>query len=370
MSKAEQKFVDKPGLKFLFKAGFKPVRLARGPVMLDIEATSLTEQDIRRLQHPLVGGVILFSRHFENREQLARLTRQIHRLRKPRLLIAVDHEGGRVQRFREDGFTRLPSMGRLGEIWMKDPMRAMSLATSVGLVLAAELRACGVDLSFTPVLDLDYGVSQVIGNRSFHRDARVVSMLARALVQGMSMVGMGACGKHFPGHGAVSADSHHEIPVDQRSLSRILKEDAAPYEWLGDMVIPAVMPAHVIYPKVDSLPAGFSSKWIREILRGRMGYDGVVFSDDLTMEGATVAGDIIGRAKAALEAGCDMVLVCNHLDLADQLLEGLVHTCDVASQARIKRLMPRGKAARWPSMVTMPIYQRALAQVRSINESA
>jgi len=369
LSKSDQKSPGKTGFKALFKSGFKPVRLARGPVMLDIEGPSLTVQDIRRLQHPVVGGVILFTRHFESREQLTRLTRQIHRLRKPRLLIAVDHEGGRVQRFREDGFTQLPSMARLGQIWMRDPMRAMSLATSVGLVLAAELRACGVDLSFTPVLDLDYGVSSVIGDRSFHRDPRVVSMLARALVQGMSMMGMGACGKHFPGHGAVSADSHHEIPVDQRSLTRILKEDGAPYEWLGDMVIPAVMPAHVIYPKVDRLPAGFSPKWIREILRGRMGYDGVVFSDDLTMEGAAVAGDIVDRAKAALEAGCDMVLVCNHLDMADQLLESLVHTSDVASQARIRRLMPSGKAVRWPALVTMPIYQRALEQVRSINES-
>lgn len=352
------------------KSDMKPVRLARGPVMLDIEGTRLTDADRKRLQHPLVGGVILFSRHFESREQLTRLTRQIHRLRKPRLLIAVDHEGGRVQRFREDGFTRLPSMAQLGQCWMEDPMRAMSLATSVGLVLAAELRASGVDLSFTPVLDLDYGVSSVIGDRSFHRDPRVVSMLARALAQGMSMAGMGACGKHFPGHGAVSEDSHHEIPIDSRSLSRILNEDAAPYVWLGDQVIPAVMPAHVIYPKVDPLPAGFSSKWIREILRDRLHYDGVVFSDDLTMEGATVVGGIVERAKAALEAGCDMVLVCNHLDLADQLLDGLVHTCDIASQARVKRLMPRGKAPRWPALMKSPVYQRALEQVRSLHESA
>jgi len=348
----------------------KPKRIVRGPVMLDIEGTRLSDEDRERLVHPLVGGVILFARHFESRQQLIKLTRQIHRLRRPRLLIAVDHEGGRVQRFREDGFTRLPSMAQLGKLWMKDPLRAMAQSTSVGVVLAGELRACGVDLSFTPVLDLDYGVSDVIGDRAFHRDPRVVAMLARALVQGMSMMGMGACGKHFPGHGAVSQDSHHEIPVDQRTLARILQEDAAPYMWLGDLVIPSVMPAHVIYPKVDKKPAGFSSKWIREILRGRLGYDGVVFSDDLTMAGATVMGDIVQRAKAALDAGCDMVLVCNHLDLADELLDGLVHTSDVVSQARVDRLMPRGKAMRWPELVNSPAYLRALEQVRGLDESA
>ena len=337
--------------------------------MLDIEGTRLTKEDRERLLHPLVGGVILFARHFESRQQLIKLTRQIHRLRRPRLLIAVDHEGGRVQRFRDDGFTRLPSMAQLGKLWMEDPLRAMAHATSVGIVLAAELRACGVDLSFAPVLDLDYGVSDVIGDRSFHRDPRVVAMLARSLVQGMAVMGMGACGKHFPGHGAVSQDSHHEIPVDQRTLGRILQEDAAPYMWLGDVIIPSVMPAHVIYPKVDKKPAGFSSKWIREILRGRLGYDGVVFSDDLTMAGATVMGDIVQRAKAALEAGCDMVLVCNHLDQADELLASLVHTCDVASQVRVDRLMPRGKAMRWPELMNFPAYQRALEQVRSLDES-
>lgn len=337
--------------------------------MLDLQGPELSEEDRRRLLHPMVGGVILFSRHYQNRAQLAKLTRQIHRLRRPRLLIAVDHEGGRVQRFREDGFTHLPSMAQLGALWMKDPMRAMAVATSTGLVLAAELRACGVDLSFAPVLDLDYGVSAVIGNRSFHRDPRVVAMLARALSQGMSVMGMSACGKHFPGHGAVSADSHHEIPVDPRSLTRILKEDAAPYEWLGDLVIPAVMPAHVIYPKVDRLPAGFSGKWIREILRERLMYDGVVFSDDITMAAAAVAGDIVERAKAALEAGCDMVLVCNHLDQADRLLQGLVHTSDVASQTRIERLMPKTKPVRWPELMHMTAYKRALADVRCLDES-
>lgn len=343
-------------------------KTVRGPVMLDVQGIELTDEDRRRLTHPLVGGVILFARHFQDRAQLRKLTRQIHRIKKPRLLIAVDHEGGRVQRFRTDGFTHLPAMARLGEIWMNDPMRAMSLATACGVVLASELRACGVDMSFAPVLDLDYGVSKVIGDRAFHRDPRVVAMLARALSQGMAMVGMSACGKHFPGHGAVVQDSHHEIPVDKRTLTRILKEDAAPYEWLGDLVIPAVMPAHVIYPKVDDQPAGFSRRWIKDILREQLHYDGVVFSDDLTMEGASVAGDMVQRANAALSAGCDMVLVCNSPQLADELLNGLTHESNAESIRRIARLMPRVKARKWSTLQRWPAYQHALGLVKSVDE--
>ena len=340
----------------------------RGPVMIDVAGPRLTDEDRKRLMHPLVGGVILFARHFEDRAQLHKLTRQIHKLKKPKLLIAVDHEGGRVQRFRDDGFTHLPPMARLGQIWMQDPMRAMSLATACGLVMAAELRACGVDMSFAPVLDLDYGVSKVIGDRAFHRDPRVVAMLARALAQGMAMVGMAACGKHFPGHGAVTADSHHEIPVDNRTLTRIMKEDAAPYLWLGDLVMPAVMPAHVIYPKIDDKPAGFSQVWIQQILRGELHYDGVVFSDDLTMEGATVAGDITARAEAALGAGCDMVLVCNRPDLADELLKQLSFEMRGKSVERISRLVPKLKARKWSALGRWPAYRRALALVESVDE--
>ena len=340
----------------------------RGPVMIDVSGPSLTDEDRKRLMHPLVGGVILFARHFEDRAQLRKLTRQIHKIKVPKLLIAVDHEGGRVQRFRADGFTHLPAMARLGQVWMQDPMRAMSIATACGLVMAAELRACGVDMSFAPVLDLDYGVSKVIGDRAFHRDPRVVAMLARALAQGMAMVGMAACGKHFPGHGAVIADSHHEIPVDDRTLARIMKDDVAPYLWLGDIVMPAIMPAHVIYPKVDDKPAGFSEKWIQEILRGQMHYDGVVFSDDLTMEGASVAGDITARAEAALGAGCDMVLVCNRLDLADELLKHLKHEPKGKSLQRIAQLMPKLKARKWSALGRWGAYQRALALVQSVDE--
>lgn len=336
-----------------------PGRLPPGPVMVDVEGTALTDHERARLRHPLVGGVILFARNFQDREQLTRLCRDIHAERDEPLLIAVDHEGGRVQRFRTDGFTAIPAMSVFGELWSEDSLAAMRLASEVGYVLGAELRACGVDLSFTPVLDLDYGVSKVIGNRAFHRDPRVVAMLARGLIQGLMLAGMAACGKHFPGHGAVEADSHHEIPVDKRDFEAIMQEDAAPYGWLGDMVLPSVMPAHVIYPEVDAQPAGFSSHWIQKVLRQDLGYDGVVFSDDLTMEGATVAGDILARAQAALGAGCDMVLVCNRPDLADELLERLSFDHSTASVARIRRLMPRASAPGWEALQADERYQYA-----------
>ncbi len=333
--------------------------LPPGPVMVDVAGTTLTKEEKQRLRNPLVGGVILFARNFESRRQLTALTAKIHKVRDEPLLIAVDHEGGRVQRFREDGFTPLPAMQGLGKLWDLDPLNAMHLATQAGYVLAAELRACGVDLSFTPVLDLDYGVSKVIGTRAFHRDPRVVTMLSRALVQGLALAGMSACGKHFPGHGFVGADSHHEIPVDNRTLERILKEDAAPYAWLGDAILPSVMPAHVIYPKVDKHPAGFSKRWVQDILRTRLGYDGVVFSDDLTMEGASVAGDILDRAHAALGAGCDMVLVCNRPDLADELLSRLKVDHPTESVDRIRRLMPRFDAPDWDTLQAESRYQNA-----------
>jgi beta-N-acetylhexosaminidase len=327
--------------------------------MVDVASTSLTPREKKRLRHPLVGGVILFTRNFENRGQLEALCREIHRLRDEPLLIAVDHEGGRVQRFRTDGFTAIPAMGHFGELWMRDPLRAVRLATEAGYVLGAELRACGVDLSFTPVLDLDHGRSRVIGDRAFHADARVVAMLARGLIQGLGLAGMSACGKHFPGHGYAEADSHHDIPRDDRSLDDILTDDVAPYDWLGDMVLPSVMPAHVIYPRVDDQPAGFSRFWIQRVLRGDLAYDGVVFSDDLTMQGATVAGDILARAEAALGAGCDMVLVSNHPELADDLLARLGHTPSPDSVRRVRRLMPAAAAPDWNTLQADARYQHA-----------
>ena len=331
-----------------------------GPVMVDVAGFELTKAERRRLRHPLVGGVILFARNFESRRQLTRLTADIHAARDEPLLIAVDQEGGRVQRFRSDGFTVLPPMKALGEAWMREPMSAMRLGTELGFVLATELRACGVDFSFAPVLDLDHGSSTVVGTRAFHRDPRVVAMLARAVLQGFALGGMGACGKHFPGHGYASADSHHAAAIDERSLDDILKDDAAPYEWLGDQLLSAVMPAHVIYPAVDDKPAGFSTRWLQTVLRGQLAYDGVIFSDDLTMAAAeSAAGDIHSRAMAALAAGCDMVLVCNRPDLADELLTRLAYTPPKSSLARIRRLFPTTPALDWDALQKDPRYQHA-----------
>ncbi|MFZ9626046.1 MAG: beta-N-acetylhexosaminidase [Burkholderiaceae bacterium] len=298
-----------------------PPDRAPGPVVVDVAGTSLTDVERERLVHPMVGGVILFTRNFTDRDQVRALCAEIRALRSPALLICVDHEGGRVQRFRK-GFTTVPPMRELGQLWDKDPLAACQEATRLGRVIGSELREVGVDLSFTPVLDLDHGRSAVIGNRAFHSDPRVVTMLARALNHGLLLAGMANCGKHFPGHGWASADSHVALPVDERGHATLIEHDAAPYRWLGE-TLSSVMPAHVVYPAVDTQPAGFSSKWLKTILRGKLGFDGVIFSDDLTMEGAAVAGDIHARARAALSAGCDMLLVCNRPDLADALIARL-----------------------------------------------
>jgi beta-N-acetylhexosaminidase len=308
-----------------------------GPVMLDIAGTALTPADELRLRHPLVGGVILFTRNYESPRQLTELAAAIHAQRSPSLLIAVDHEGGRVQRFR-DGFTRIPAMRELGKIWDEHPKRARHLAHQAGYVLASELRACGVDFSFTPVLDVDYGTSPVIGDRAFHTDPEVITELAHGLLQGMRHGGMHTVGKHFPGHGYVAADSHLEIPVDERSYTDIELCDLIPFRRMVNYGLSAVMPAHVIYPRVDNKPAGFSELWLKKVLRGELGFEGCIFSDDLSMEGATIAGGIVQRAEAALNAGCDMVLVCNRPDLADELLAGLNWEMPAASQARLAQM--------------------------------
>lgn len=330
-----------------------------GPVMLDVAGLVLAQDDVRRIQHPLTGGVILFARNYQNREQLCALTAAIHAA-KPGVVIAVDHEGGRVQRFKTDGFTALPPMRQLGTLWDTDVLAATRLATDIGFILAAELRACGVDLSFTPVLDLDYGASSVIGDRAFHHDARVVTLLAKSLNHGLSLAGMANCGKHFPGHGYAKADSHIAVPVDDRSLATILASDAAPYDWLG-LGLSGVMPAHVIYPEVDAHPAGFSKKWL-SILRHQMGFTGVIFSDDLSMEGASVAGTVVDGANAALQAGCDMVLICNAPDKADQLLAQLdsaIAFGDGSSSARIAALQPHTSAMTWTALQNDERYQSA-----------
>ncbi len=367
------------------KADKKPMhRDAAGtqhaPVVLDIAGLSLSDADRRRLAHPLTGGLILFGRNWHSREQVTALCAEIKAIR-PDVLICVDHEGGRVQRFRTDGFTHLPPMRALGEMWMNDgklppghgAMLAMDAASACGYVLATELRACGIDLSFTPVLDLDWGPSGVIGDRAFHSDARVATMLARALMQGLLHGGMANCGKHFPGHGFVAADSHVAVPVDPRSLKAILADDAKPYEWLST-TLTSVMPAHVIYPKVDSAPAGFSARWLQDILRGQLGFTGAIFSDDLSMEGAKVAGSATQGALAALNAGCDLVLLCNQSlgdgQPVDDLLDGLDEAlacgdwaASADSEARRLDLLPQSAPLTWDDLMRHGPYLQALSRL-------
>lgn len=344
------------------------------PLIIDVAGLSLTDVDRERLAHPLVGGMILFGRNWQDREQVSALCAEVKAVRGD-LLICVDHEGGRVQRFRTDGFTHLPPMRAFGELWMRDAMAATDAATAAGYVLAAELRACGVDFSFTPVLDLDYGGSAVIGDRAFHRDARVAALLAKSLMHGLLQAGVANCGKHFPGHGFVKGDSHVDIPVDKRSLKAILADDAAPYQWLST-TLTSVMPAHVIYPKVDTRPAGFSSRWLNDILRGQLRFEGAIFSDDLSMAGAR---QIDGRevsytegAVAALTAGCDMALLCNESAKdagrsIDELIEGLESARrrgdwqpSERSEQRRLDLLPAMGSPSWDALMSDPRYMRAL----------
>jgi beta-N-acetylhexosaminidase len=338
-----------------------------GPVVVGVKGTHLTAADRERLAHPLVGMVILFAYNYDSAPQLTELCAEIHAVREPPLLIAVDQEGGRVQRFRKD-FTRLPPMRLLGQLWERDVLLACRVATSVGYVLASELRAHGVDLSFAPVLDIDYGRSGVIGDRAFHNDARVVTMLASHLMHGMQIAGMANCGKHFPGHGWAEADSHHAVPVDTRARAQLLV-DAAPYRWLAPMLA-GVMPAHVVYPAVDSRTAGFSRHWIDSVLRNDLGFTGAVFSDDLLMAGAAGEGSVVDRAKAALAAGCDFALVCNDLAAMDSVLESLRWKPDVHFRERVSRLVARGPAPVFEELRTSAHYRRALADLAELEADA
>jgi beta-N-acetylhexosaminidase len=354
------------------------------PVILDIAGTALAKADRRRLAHPLTGGAILFARNWADRRQLTSLVAEMKDIR-PDLLVCVDHEGGRVQRFRTDGFTPLPAMRRIGERWMDDQggaagegaMAALETASAAGFVMASELRACGVDLSFAPILDLDHGRSAIIGDRAFHRDPRVVALLARSLILGMREAGMAHCGKHFPGHGHVAADSHVDVPLDPRPLAEILADDARPYEWLST-VLASVMPAHVVYPEIDERPAGYSGRWLRAILRESLGFTGAIFSDDLSMAGARqLAGRYLGYAEAAavaLEAGCDLVLLCNQsLDEGrplDELLDGLEAARaagrwipDDVSEQRRRDLLPQTAPMPWDELMHDARYRHALDRI-------
>lgn len=311
-----------------------------GPLMVDLVGPTLLPEEREMLRHPLVGSVILFARNYVDPPQLAALTAQIHQARSPALVIGVDHEGGRVQRFRT-GFSRLPPARRIGLEFDVNAQSGLELARHMGWLMAAELRAHGVDLSFAPCVDLDYGVSEVIGDRAFHRSPQAVGQLAVAYMHGMRDAGMVATAKHFPGHGAVVADSHHALPVDRRELVD-LEEDLRPYRVLMENGLAGVMVAHVLFPQVDAVPASASPIWIQRVLRGQLRFQGVVFADDMSMAGAASVGGIVERATLALEAGCDVLPVCNHPASVVALLDGLRATEDSASAMRRVRLRGRG----------------------------
>jgi beta-N-acetylhexosaminidase len=316
------------------------LRLPLGPAVIDVVGPVLTDEDRNRLRHPAAGGVILFARNYQNPEQLSSLTTEIARLREPELLLCVDHEGGRVQRFRE-GFSAIPPMRTLGRLWDRDAAAAREAARAIAYVVGAELAAHGVDFSFAPVLDLDYGGSSVIGDRALHFDPTAVGALGACIVKGFADAGMGAVGKHFPGHGYAEADSHVAVPRDERKMLEIQRKDLVPFRMAIEAGLAAVMPAHVIYGQVDAEPAGYSKHWLQEVLRGKLGFQGIIFSDDLSMEGASVAGGVPERARAALAAGCDMVLLCNDPAGQELLLDSLKDVPS-ANSDRVERMRKKG----------------------------
>lgn len=314
--------------------------MSLGPVMLDVEGLELTDIDRKRLLHPQTGGVILFARNYQSPQQLKALVNEIHAIRNPRLIVAADQEGGRVQRFRE-GFQRLPALGLLGDLYDRDRQQAIELSETVGWIAAAELLFYGIDLSFSPVLDLGHKISSVIGDRAFHTSPEAIVHLANALVRGMGRAGMEAVGKHFPGHGSVEGDSHHVMPFDKRALTTIESHDLHPFRQVIKTHLTGIMMAHVIYEQVDALPAGYSPYWIQQVLRQQLGFDGTVFSDDLSMSGAESVGGYAERARQSLLAGCDMLLVCNNPQGADEVLAYLKDYNNPVSQLRLVRMHGR-----------------------------
>jgi beta-N-acetylhexosaminidase len=313
-----------------------------GPLMVDVAGTDLTPDDNEVLRHPLVGSVILFSRNYRNPQQLEALTSAIRAVRTPQLLIAVDQEGGRVQRFRDE-FTRLPALRLIGRRFDEDRREGLAFAHDVGWLMASELRAVGVDFSFAPCVDLDYGVSEVIGDRAFHRDPDAVAALAVAYLAGMREAGMAGVAKHFPGHGAVVADSHVALPVDRREFVD-LEPDLRPYRLLIENQLPGVMAAHVVYPAIDALPASLSRRWISDFLRATLGFHGCVFADDLSMAGAAAFGDVVERTRRAFDAGCDVLPICNDRNAVWNVLKGFETDVPTpASLARLVRMRARGE---------------------------
>jgi beta-N-acetylhexosaminidase len=338
--------------------------MSLGPLMVDIAATELSAEDREVLTHPLIGSVLLFSRNYRSREQLIALVESIRVLRSPSLLVAVDHEGGRVQRFREQ-FTRLPAARLLGHRFDADRREGLAIAQTAGWLMAAELRSAGIDFSFAPCVDLEFGLSEVIGDRAFHRDADAVGSLAVAYMAGMREAGMAATAKHFPGHGAVLTDSHVALPVDRRSLAD-LEADLRPYRLLIANLLPAVMAAHVVYPQVDALPASLSHRWLVEILRGNLGFHGCIFADDLTMAGAAAFGDVHARARQAAAAGCDVLPICNDRKAVHTVLDQFKpEVVNPASQARLVHMRGRGT---WPADLAADArWQAAVARVRALD---
>jgi beta-N-acetylhexosaminidase len=341
--------------------------MSLGALMVDIEGTALSDNERVLLNHALIGGVILFSRNYHSPAQLSALCAEIHALRKPPLLIAVDHEGGRVQRFRAH-FTPLPAAICYGALYQHDRRAALLQTEQAGWLLAAELRAVGVDFSFAPVLDLHNHHSLVINDRAFHHHPEAVVELAHAMMNGMKRAGMAAVGKHFPGHGSVVADSHYAVPVDERSAADIFAADVLPFARMIQYGLPAMMPAHVIYPAVDSVPAGFSPRWIQQILRTQLGFQGAIFSDDLSMAGAAVAGTPVARAHQALAAGCDMLLVCNDRHAVLSILESFNDYTSPAAQARLLHLHGR-PALDWYHLHQSPAWRAVEAAIRTLEQS-
>jgi beta-N-acetylhexosaminidase len=340
-----------------------------GPIMLDVQGTSLTSEDKELLEHPLVGGLILFTRNYQSVEQVSELTKQIRFAAKKDILIAVDHEGGRVQRFRKsqhDGnngsFSTIPAMGEIAGLANNNIDLAKEIAQQCGTLMALEVQAVGIDISFAPVLDVN-GISEVIGERAFSAEPEQVITLAAAFIEGMHQAGMKATGKHFPGHGSVQADSHIALPIDPRSKEVILNFDLKPFEALiSGQLVDALMPAHVIFPEIDSQCVGFSALWLQQILRKKLAFDGVIFSDDLSMKGAASVGGFIERAEAAQQAGCDMLLVCNDRAGCIEVIDKANISVEQASSLRLKRLLKTSQSD-WPALKNNALWLQAQQQL-------
>lgn len=341
--------------------------MSLGPVMMDLVGTQISDTERELMQHPSVGGVILFTRNFESLAQVIDLVADIHALRTPHLLISIDHEGGRVQRF-HDGFSKLPPVSVFGEIYKQDQDKAREYAELTGWLMAAELRAIDIDFSFAPVLDLAHGVSGIIGNRAFHAKPEIAATLAYAYMHGMSQAGMSAVGKHFPGHGGVVEDSHLALPVDHRDMATLMKSDIVPFEKMIHNHLPAIMPAHVIYDQVDAKPAGYSEIWLKQILRDRLKFQGVIFSDDLSMEAAGIGGNYGERALLALDAGCDMVLVCNHPEAVTEVIEALGDYSNPVSELRLARMHGKNSINR-DELLASKKWQQANQLVQTLDDS-